>query len=67
MDESSKPSYWRDTDGIVHILDAQYHVMLCNGLYRLDQDRLEGEFPTCFLCIAADAPKRNGEPGVVRW
>jgi hypothetical protein len=54
---SVQRSYWRDHDGIVHILDGTYHVMLCQGLYRLSSDRFEIGVPTCLQCIAKDGAK----------
>jgi hypothetical protein len=65
---------WRDSDGLVHILDDKYHVMLCEGTYRLGRDRLRFETPTCFQCITRELELAsdpffhgNGEPGIVEW
>jgi len=62
-------AYWRDSDGVVHILDAQYHVMLCTGLYRINPVRNGALVPTCLQCIAAEGrpTSRNGEPGIIEW
>ena len=44
--------YWRDGDGLVHLLDYKFHITLCEGLYRMGSVRLTFVVPTCFQCLS---------------
>ena len=65
--------YWRDGDGLVHLLDYKFHITLCEGLYRMGSVRLTFVVPTCFQCLAREIELGadpydtydNGEPGVM--